>query len=260
MQPTGQPTRQPTNSPTTVLSETSDGNALCDFWSTLTSYNRTKLTNWSCAAVKNADGSFVNGPCTTGGDAWLGVTCMGVTGASSRVSVLALTSKGLGGSLPTSIGDLRGLTFIDFNTNLLAGSIPASLGALTGLKHVNLGNNLFSGSLPSTLGALTKLTTLGIYNNARLTGFVPASFCSLPSTMTLTLTSDPGLTCYPRCFVGRSGVQLDAGLTDQCGEFCMPSKNFISREPILPPSSQLPASSTHSFSSSSFPLNASQYR
>ena len=151
-----------------ATSETTDGNALCDYWGTLSSTNQAKLTNW-CGA-KSGD-SYVNGPCT---GTWLGVTC-----TTNRVTYLTVNGfTGLGGSLPTSIGGLNALIFINLASAGITGSIPSSMGALTGLTILALSDNSLSGSIPSSMGALTGLTSLVLASNA-LTGPMPASFCSL---------------------------------------------------------------------------------
>ncbi len=53
-------------------------------------------------------------------------------------------------SLPTTIGGLRKLRYIDATDNLLT-SLPASLGNLPELRYVNLENNLLE-ALPASLG------------------------------------------------------------------------------------------------------------
>ena len=167
----------------------------------------------------------MNGPCTGTAGAWLGVTCGVMPGGYYRVTTIdtcqwtasACSVTKLGGSLPSSIGGLDALTRIELGQSGILGTIPSSLGACTKLRFVALSQNSLSGNLPSSLGGLTGVTYLSLRNNA-LSGPVPASLCSLPSTTALSLQSNPGLTCYPLCFLGRSGVTLDATLRNQCGE------------------------------------------
>ena len=66
--------------------------------------NKAALTNWCGAKSGGTTGSYVNGPCTGTGGAWLGVTC-GVVGGASRVTKIDMYNAGvtsIGGSLPTS--------------------------------------------------------------------------------------------------------------------------------------------------------------
>ena len=212
-QPSRQPSRQPTTSPTTVLSETTDGDTLCDYWSTLTTTNKAKLTNW-CSA-KSGTGSYVNGPCTGTGGTWLGVTCAAAPGGYYRVSMLSLVGKALGGSLPTSIGNLGAVTSLRLTSNSLVGGIPSSLGGLTRLALLDLSANAFVGKVPSSLGGLTSLRALNFASNL-VTGPIPSSFCSLPSSIIINAYSNPGLTCYPSCLSTFSSLGLDASLSAVC--------------------------------------------
>ena len=200
--------------------------------------NKGQLTNW-CGAKSGTTGIvYVNGPCTGTAGQWLGVTCA-VVGGASRVTRLdtcqhngsGCTLTGLGGSLPTSIGELDALTDLNLVSSGISGSIPSSVGALTRLTHLRLNNNALSGSMPPSLGALTGLIGLELKNNAlsgsipsslgglttlvgldlqynRLTGPLPASFCSLRSAIVLIVGGNPGLTCYPSCLSSLSSMMF----------------------------------------------------
>jgi hypothetical protein len=74
--------------------------ALCDFYNALTVSSRAALTNW-CGPTAAASSACGDGD-------WVGVTCL-----SGRVVALDLNSKGLVGSLPTTIGVLDAMTYLD---------------------------------------------------------------------------------------------------------------------------------------------------
>ena len=171
-----------------AASETGDGDVLCDWYNTMPAAGKAAATNW-CGA-KSGAGSYVNGPCTGTAGAWLGVTCA-VVGGASRVTklfmILGLGSSGLGGSLPTSIGGLDALTYLELGFNALTGSIPSSLGGLTRLTYLDLFGNSLSGSIPSSLGGLTGLTALWLYGNS-LSGSIPTSLGGLTGLSTLNLS------------------------------------------------------------------------
>ena len=60
----------------------------------------------------------------------------------------------LSGSLPSQLGGLTALVYLDFHMNNLSGSLPTQLGALTSVVYLQLDDNHLSGSLPTTLGWL----------------------------------------------------------------------------------------------------------
>lgn len=169
--PTGQPSRQPTSRPSTV--SFAEGDTLCNFYDTLSTADKAKLTNW-CSGAKKIDGSYVNGPCSTGGSAWYGVACTSIGGVK-RVTRIDISSNCvISGTIPSSIGGLGALTFLGFHgdyvggvwrRNSMAGSLPSQIGLLTKLVGLNLGASNFSGSLPSELGNMRSLTYLDIHIN-----------------------------------------------------------------------------------------------
>ena len=93
-------------------------------------------------------------------------------GASRRVTRLALPGKGLGGTVPSQLGELSMLTDLNLRTNQLSGPIPAELGDLSSLVRLNLHTNQLSGPIPDLRG-LTGLEEMYLARNM-LTGPVPA--------------------------------------------------------------------------------------
>ena len=93
-------------------------------------------------------------------------------GTPQRVTQLWLPRKGLGGTMPASLGELNMLTGLNLRTNALKGSIPAELGDLTNLTYLNLHTNQLSGPIPD-LSRITGLEELYLTRNM-LTGPVPA--------------------------------------------------------------------------------------
>ena len=195
-----------------VTAETLDGDILCYFYNAAT--NKARLTNW-CGA--KSGGNYVNGPCT-GASAWKAVAC-----TNGRVASVDLPNAGVygsndlgGGSIPTQLGGLTGLTYINFGANSLSGSIPTQLGGLTGLTFLDLWGNSLSGSIPTQLGKLTGLTYLALNGNS-FTGPIPASFCSLQPSIGLWLLSNPGFTCYPSCLASYSTfMNYKGSLSAEC--------------------------------------------
>ena len=113
---------------------------------------------------------------------WHGVT----TNNDGRVTRLMLNDNGLSGTLPTSLGDLKNLEWLNLGNNELSGKLPASLGGLTRLQLLALQSNQFSGELPPSLGNLTDLRLMRLSNNA-LSGALPESLVRLTKLVGLWL-------------------------------------------------------------------------
>ncbi|CAI7905145.1 unnamed protein product [Closterium sp. NIES-54] len=68
-----------------------------------------------------------------------------------------LSSNGINGSLPSSIGNFSKLYSLDLTNNSISGSIPESIGLLTYLDTLDLAGNNLTGSLPASMSLLTNL-------------------------------------------------------------------------------------------------------
>ncbi|XP_042973978.1 putative receptor like protein 25 [Carya illinoinensis] len=88
------------------------------------------------------------------------------------LKAIDISSNRFGGEIPESIGNLRGLHFLNLSNNVLTGHIPPSLANLTELESLDLSKNNLSGEIPQQL---TQLTFLGFFNvsNNLLTGPIP---------------------------------------------------------------------------------------
>ena len=90
------------------------------------------------------------------------------------------------GEIPTEIGNLSNLWFIDFTSNNLVGEIPEEISNLTNLYHLELWGNNLTGEIPSSIGDLSNLSTLKLNNN-NLTGSIPSSITNLSNLQRLQL-------------------------------------------------------------------------
>jgi len=81
------------------------------------------------------------------------------------VERLALFDNNLQGTLPSEIGLLSELTYLDIGNNDISGRVPSSLGILRNMTYLTLNGNDFRDRLPSSLEGLTKLEVLDLSNN-----------------------------------------------------------------------------------------------
>jgi len=117
------------------------------------------------------------------------VTCLDLNGNSCIFGDGLDGGNNLVGNLPTELGSLTNLTYLDLGYNQLKGSIPSELGSLANLTGLDLSNNQLSGNIPTELGNLTDLS--GLYlNNNQLNGSIPMEFGNLSILMELALNSN----------------------------------------------------------------------
>ncbi|KAK9061026.1 hypothetical protein SSX86_018206 [Deinandra increscens subsp. villosa] len=91
----------------------------------------------------------------------------------TKLKVLAISYCNFQGVLPRSIGNLSSkLSFLDLERNLLHGNLPSSIGNLFGLTTLGLASNLFTGKIPSTIGMLKNLQ-LADFSENRFSGQIP---------------------------------------------------------------------------------------
>ena len=96
----------------------------------------------------------------------------------------------LGGSIPTSFGQLTKLTYFGVAVNRFSGSIPPSIFNLSSLNTFDVGVNQIQGHLPSDIGiTLPNIKAISIYNN-QFTGPIPVSISNASNLWSLQLSEN----------------------------------------------------------------------
>lgn len=92
---------------------------------------------------------------------WTGVVCDNLTG---HVRELHLAEMPFSGKINPSLLNLTHLTYLDLSNNDFEGmQIPSFLGSLKSLRYLNLSNSMFVGLIPHQLGNLTSLQVLDLH-------------------------------------------------------------------------------------------------
>ena len=148
---------------------------------------------------------------------WVGVTCVGTAVTELKLCCYGDNGSpnGLRGTLPSEIGMLASLTYMDLGGNSLSSTLPTQLGALVQLTLLSVGNNAFSGTLPTELALLSQVSTFYVIGNHCLFG-------------DLVSVGGVGTNYGPAVGGGTTGTNLT--LTNTSPEGC-----------ILPPSSPSPS-------------------
>ena len=93
----------------------------------------------------------------------------------------------ISGSIPSEIGAMTQLKFLDFDGNSLSGPIPDSLFSLSNLVNIDLNSNMLTGSLSEAVGDLSDLEVLQLENNSLAGGLPTEALLNLLQLGTLCL-------------------------------------------------------------------------
>ncbi|GLT44530.1 hypothetical protein SLA2020_184190 [Shorea laevis] len=121
-------------------------------------------------------------PC---GDHWVGLNC-----TNSRVTSITLANMGLEGQVFIGIPSLTELQTLDLSYNKgLTGSLPESIGNLKKLVNLTLVGCGFTGPIPDTIGYLQQLLYLSLNSN-NFGGQIPPFIGNLSNLFWLDLTDN----------------------------------------------------------------------
>ncbi|GEM_PF-2629931 len=145
-----------------------DSLALVALYNSTNGLNWTNKTNWLTGAVST----------------WFGITV-----SNGRVTNVYLNINNLVGSIPSEIGNLDSLRYLQLAQNQLTGPIPQEIWGLTGLTRLDLGWNALSGTLPAEVGNLARLLELKLEYN-QFTGELPLELYTLSQLNILDLAGN----------------------------------------------------------------------
>ncbi|KAI3793183.1 hypothetical protein L1987_35798 [Smallanthus sonchifolius] len=105
---------------------------------------------------------------------------------SSKLAYLGMHSNYISGSIPSSVGNLLGLTSVSLGQNNFTGIIPESIGKLQNLQERYLDTNHLSGVIPTSLGNLSLVIIVALCQN-NWEGTIPSTIGSCKSLIALDL-------------------------------------------------------------------------
>ncbi|KAI8000740.1 putative LRR receptor-like serine/threonine-protein kinase [Camellia lanceoleosa] len=123
------------------------------------------------------------------------------------LKILLINHNPLDGILPTTIGNLSASLekFYAYSCGI-KGNIPSEIGNISNLAFLNLQQNGLTGFIPSTIKALGKLQILDLSNN-RLQGSVPDDICQLKNMGDLRLNQNELFGLIPECIGNISSLR-----------------------------------------------------
>ncbi|XP_071734452.1 receptor kinase-like protein Xa21 [Rutidosis leptorrhynchoides] len=134
----------------------------------------------------------------------------------SLTIALELSQNNLFGSLPSEVGDLKMLMFLNLSHNNLSGNIPSSLSGCTSLSYLDINHNLFQGMLPQSLSSMRGLVELDLSHN-NLSGQIPRFIEGFPLyALNLSFNDFEGEVPVKGVFANASGISV-VGNRKLCG-------------------------------------------
>ncbi|KAL5977372.1 LRR receptor-like serine/threonine-protein kinase ghr1 [Asimina triloba] len=105
----------------------------------------------------------------------------------TKLVKLSMSNNSITGKIPSNIGGLGKLEYLDISDNLFSSTIPPEIGKLVSLRNLSLAGNNFSGSLPDSIGGLASIQSLDLSLNL-LSGALPSSLTKLQNLVSLNLS------------------------------------------------------------------------
>ena len=146
-------------------------------------YNSADGANWR----NNTNWDSTN-PVST----WFGIAVENIEG-TDHVTELNLYDNNLVGTIPSEIGNLSEIYWLDFWANELTGIIPPELGNCLKMKVISLEANSLTGTIPLTFANWTEMESLWLNNN-NLFGDITNIFASYPNLESLGIYNLPQIT------------------------------------------------------------------
>jgi hypothetical protein len=160
---------------------------------------------------------------------WQGVTCDTLTSAVVKID---LSSWGLEGPIPSTIGYLKKLQYLNLANNKFTGTLPTVLGTLTDLVELQLQRNSLTGSIPTTLSSMgffqsVYASTFKVFDvsfNA-FSGTLNGAYCGLIYNTSVFEIAQTAIECYDSCWDRLNFTSFVTGDINSCAPSSMPTSH-----------------------------------
>ncbi|OWM83861.1 hypothetical protein CDL15_Pgr004292 [Punica granatum] len=132
---------------------------------------------------------------------------------SITLGMIGLDHNALSGTMPSSIGNLINLEFLDVSFNKISGTIPPEIGNLKKMNQLDLGFCEFTGQIPHTFGNLTMLTLLHLSRNS-LQGTIPSSLGNCQRLLLVDLANNKLAGVIPPEIMSLSSLSIYVNFSD----------------------------------------------
>ncbi|KAL3500027.1 hypothetical protein ACH5RR_039120 [Cinchona calisaya] len=136
-----------------------------------------------------------------------GIIPNAIANLSTKLTSLWLNDNIISGTLPSGIGNLISLSYLDVRNNSLSSTIPDSLERLTNLQELYLSENSFTGEIPSSIGYISGLQILTLDQNM-LTGGIPISLSNCSDLQGFAAFQNDLSGALPKQVLGLSSLSL----------------------------------------------------
>ncbi|KAF8027303.1 hypothetical protein BT93_E0266 [Corymbia citriodora subsp. variegata] len=111
-----------------------------------------------------------------------------ISNLSTSINRIDMSINHIQGTIPSALGNLFNLFFLNLADNFLTGHIPNSVGAFYSMLELFLVRNMFTGEIPFSIGNMTLLNILNLkFNNFQ--GYIPQSLGNCRQLIGLELSS-----------------------------------------------------------------------
>ncbi|XP_020547989.1 putative receptor-like protein kinase At3g47110 [Sesamum indicum] len=147
------------------------------------------------------------------GNNFTGLLPQSIANLSTQLIRLSMGMNLIQGTIPSGIGNLIDLGYLNLESNLFSGPIPSSIGGLTKLQEIYLSANKFTDELPYSLGNLTLLNLLQVNRN-NILGSIPPSLGNCSNLLVLDLSNNNFSGPIPEEIVSLSSISIHLDLSN----------------------------------------------
>ncbi|KAF8031898.1 hypothetical protein BT93_D0955 [Corymbia citriodora subsp. variegata] len=130
-----------------------------------------------------------------------------ISNLSTRIYGIDMGTNHIQGTIPSALGNVFNLSYLNLECNFLTGRIPDSIGALYSMQRLSFAGNMFTGEIPSSIGNMTSLNLLYLDHN-NFKGYIPQSLGNCRQLIVLSLSHNNLIGSVPVEIMGLSSLSI----------------------------------------------------